>query len=195
MFPVLDTLKIFNCRRLRFKPCPPTFRECQIGYSDQVLSSMESIDPSSRPCFPSRDRAIKLDLEIDHDPCPSMRLLHHFPALRDLRIKGRELKMTSLPESMQQLTSLESLTLISCSRISALPEWLGDLSSLKSLDIQECYRIVSLPSCIQHLRKLQKLELSCNMELKEWCESEENKAKLAHIINVKFNGVCRVTYS
>jgi Leucine-rich repeat (LRR) protein len=110
-----------------------------------------------------------------------MRLLfHHFPALRELHICGGG--QTSLPESMQHLTSLESFTLDSCDSISALLEWLGDLSSLKSLVISGCRSIESLPSCIQHLPKLQKLEIFlCGQKLKEWCESEENKAKLAHI--------------
>jgi hypothetical protein len=155
MFPVLDTLTIFNCPRLRLKPCPPTFCECKISLSDQVVSSMESVDQSSRPCSPSR--AIKLDLEIDGNPCQSMRLLHHFPALRELRICGSKMQMTSLPESMLHLTSLESLTLASCLHLSALPEWLGDLSSLRSLVIERCWRIKSLPSCIQLLPKLQKI--------------------------------------
>jgi hypothetical protein len=32
--------------------------------------------------------------------------------------------------------------------------------------------------------KLQKIEIRNSVKLREWCESEENKAKLAHI-NVK----------
>ncbi|CAD6255971.1 unnamed protein product [Miscanthus lutarioriparius] len=127
MFPVLDRLTIDHCQRLRLKPCPPTFRQCLIYESDQVISSLE-----------------------------------------------------------EHLTSLESLTLQWCHRISALPEWLGDLSSLKSLVIRTCDGIKSLPACIQQLTKLQKLEIRSSPELKKWCESEENKTKLAHI-NLRYS--------
>jgi Leucine-rich repeat (LRR) protein len=189
MFPVLDHLQIQCCRRLRLKPCPPTFRECIIHGSDQVISSLEEVDITSHH-YSSSSRAIKLDLAINGDSCKSIRLFHHFPALRDVRIKGAGL--TSLPESMRHLTCLESLRLHWCYGISGLPEWLGDLSCLKSLAIEGCRSIQSLPSCIQQLTKLQKLEIRNSPELNWWCESEENKAKLAHI-NVKVSSLPNYT--
>jgi len=194
MFPVLDSLEIRQCPRLRLKPCPPTFRECYINGSGQVISSLEEVDKTSRHCSSSSRAikldldmagAIKLDLDMVGESCQSMRLFHHFPALRELTISGDHL--TNVPESMRHLTSLESLRLAWCRGISALPEWLVDLSSLKSLVIEGCRSIKSLPPCIQQLTKLQKLEIRCNQDLKKWCESEENKAKLAHInIRVSF---------
>jgi len=121
------------------------------------------------------------------ESCQSMRLFHHFPDLQELRICGLQLK--SVPESMWNLTSLESLTLQWCDCISALPEWLGHLSSLKSLVITGCHGIKSLPACIQQLTKLQTLEISRCTELEKWCESEENKTKLAHISNVRVSSL------
>ena len=184
MFPVLDTLRIECCRRLRLKPCPPTFHECYIEYSDQVISSLEEVDKTNHHCS-SSSPAIKLDLTLSGHSC--IRLFHHFPLLRELRISGDHL--TNVPESMRHLTSLESLRLQWCDSISALPEWLGDLSSLKSLVIYECPEIKSLPACIQELTKLQTLEISCCTELEKWCESEENKTKLAHISNVRVSSL------
>jgi hypothetical protein len=116
MFPVLDSLRIAYCPRLRLKPCRPTFRECKIRGSKQVISSLEEVDKTSHHCSCS-SRAIKLDLDIS---CKSIRLFHHFPALRELIISGNHL--TSMPESMWHLTSLDSLTLDCCYNISALPE-------------------------------------------------------------------------
>jgi len=193
MFPVLDRLEIQYCSRLRLKPCPPTFRECLIYESDQVISSLEEVDKISHHCS-SSSPAIKLDLTGLGYDCQSIRLFHHFPLLRELRISGDHL--TNVPESMRHFTSLESLTLQFCDSISALPEWLGDLSSLKSLVIFGCYSIMSLPPCIQHLPKLQKLEIRYNQELKDWCESEENKANLAHI-NVVVSSLlnCTILFS
>jgi hypothetical protein len=85
------------------------------------------------------------------------------------------------PEGVKQLSSLKSLVLYLCDSISALPEWLSDISSLEKLVIAECRSIKSLPLCIQQLTNLQNLRISDNKELQQWCESEENMAKLAHI--------------
>jgi hypothetical protein len=79
----------------------------------------------------------------------------------------------SFPEGVKQLSSLKSLILWYCDNISALPEWLSDISSLV---IAGCTSIKSL-----QLTNLQMLHIRDNKELQQWCESEENKAKLAHI--------------
>jgi hypothetical protein len=62
MFPMLDEPVIQDCPRLRLKPCPPTFHECIIYGSDQVIFSLE-VDKTSHHCS-SSSRAIKLDLEL-----------------------------------------------------------------------------------------------------------------------------------
>ncbi|CAL5017795.1 unnamed protein product [Urochloa decumbens] len=144
MFPVLDHMRISDCPRLRLKPCPPTFREWNILRSDEVISSLEEADKISHYSSPSRQT--KLELVIAGNSCGSMRLFHHFPALQELSICHRF--MTSLPESMRHLTSLQSLSLLWCEGISELPEWLGDLTSLTILVISGCKSIKSLPPCI-----------------------------------------------
>jgi hypothetical protein len=40
MFPVLDNLDISDCERLKLKSCPPTFRQCNISFSSQAISSL-----------------------------------------------------------------------------------------------------------------------------------------------------------
>ncbi|WVZ50170.1 hypothetical protein U9M48_001451 [Paspalum notatum var. saurae] len=184
MFPVLDSLTIRFCPRLRLKPCPPTFRECEMTMSDQVLASFEEARKISRRTS-SRPAATKLVL--DGMRCQSMEVFHHFSALQVLTITHCY-NLTSLPESMRHLTSLQSLTLEWCEGITALPEWMGDLSSLKTFVIDACESIKSLPSCMHQLKDLEKLEVRwCSQELKEWCESEENKMKLAHINVIEFH--------
>jgi hypothetical protein len=92
--------------------------------------------------------------------------------------------MTSLPESMRQLASLRLLRLNYCGSLSIVPDWLGDLKSLEVLCIWDCPEITSLPSSIQQLTNLQLLEIFGNHSLREWCQSKENKMKLAHIKHI-----------
>ncbi|KAL6842296.1 hypothetical protein ACP4OV_027944 [Aristida adscensionis] len=183
MFPVLDELGISNCPRLRIKPCPPMFRECEIEKSDQVIASLEELDTSFHV---SSTRSTKL--AVGQSMCQSLRLFHHFPAIQELKLECFDL--VSWPEGIRHLTSLRSLHLSMCGRISimpGLPEWLGELSSLRSLSIVGCYSIESLPPSIHRLTKLQNLIIRQNTKLKQWCESEENKKILAHINNIVYD--------
>ncbi|XP_034568258.1 uncharacterized protein [Setaria viridis] len=176
MFPMLDVLEVSKCPKLRLKPCPPKCREFKISESDQVISSLEEVETSSHRCNSTPTTTRLFIINSNHH---SLKLFHHFPALQELELSHcRNLK--SLPKGMQQLSSLQSLKLDFCDRISALPQWLSDISSLKKLVIIYCNRIKSLPARIQLLNNLNELVIN-NQELQQWCESEENKAKLAHI--------------
>ncbi|CAN6221583.1 unnamed protein product [Urochloa humidicola] len=180
MFPMLDVLTVYSCERLRLKPCPPKCRECLIENSDKVISSLEEAQIGSHHCDSTPTTSI---LTINWSGCHSFKLLHHFPALQELRFSSCS-ELMSLPEGIQQLSSLQSLELSWCDSISALPDWLSDISSLKRLTIWNCRSIKSLPPCIQQLTNLQELSIYWNRELQQWCESEENKGKVAHIKHI-----------
>ncbi|XP_039776216.1 putative disease resistance protein RGA4 isoform X2 [Panicum virgatum] len=106
-------------------------------------------------------------------------------SLTTLRIIDCE-GIKSLPVSIQQLTRLQTLCVSSCKGMVSLPETLGDLISLTSLWIDNCRGIKSLPGTIQKLTSLQHLMIDGCPELVQWCELEENKMKLAHIIDKDF---------
>jgi Leucine-rich repeat (LRR) protein len=176
MFPMLDELDLLHCPKLRLKPCPPKCREWTICNSEQVISSLEESDISSHRCNPTPTTSLAIwESQLD-----GWTLFHHFPALEELRFSFCPNVMI-FPDGVKQLSSLKSLILWYCDNISALPEWLSDISSLEKLVITGCMSIKSLPLCIQQLTNLQNLRISDNEELQQWCESEENKAKLAHI--------------
>ncbi|CAO1940154.1 unnamed protein product [Urochloa humidicola] len=118
----------------------------------------------------------------------SWSLFHHFPALEELAF-SRCPNLARLPEGILQLSSLQTLRLHMCDSISALPEWLSDISSLKTIVIYSCRSIKSLPSNIQKFTSLQKLDIRWSQELQQWCKSEENKAKLAHINDIIYDRV------
>jgi len=129
--------------------------------------------------------------------------LGHLTVLQKLTLYGFEVDV--LQEVAKHLTSLQSLEVRYCQRMTALPQWVGDLvcleqlsiswcdnlnnlqeimacrTSLKELCISNCKVIESLPESIQQLTKLEILEISECPALEQWCESEENKMKLAHI--------------
>jgi hypothetical protein len=176
MFPILDELNVDHCPKLRLKPCPPKCQKWTICKSDQVISSLEELDISSHRCNPTPTTRLVISQSL-LDGC---HIFRHFPALEELQFSFRT-KVMSFPECVKQLSSLKSLILYWSDGISALPEWLSDISSLEKLVIRDCRRIKSLPLCIQQLTNLQKLHIRGNKELQQWCESEENKAKLAHI--------------
>lgn len=141
-------------------------------------------------------------------PLHQWRLLHQLPALSSLDI-SRCSDLTASPEIIQQLssldslslwlnnqeklpswlvelTSLQALSLFHCRNITSLPQWLGKLASLRKISIICCERIRSLPDSIQQLTKLKYLFVRGCPTLVEWHESKENKMKLAHIRDIKF---------
>ena len=65
--------------------------------------------------------------------------------------------LTSLPESIGNLTGLTSLD-VSSTKLTSLPESIGNLTGLQSLDVSET-RIASLPESLEKLSSLRKLPL------------------------------------
>jgi hypothetical protein len=68
--------------------------------------------------------------------------------------------LTTLPESIGQLTSLMALT-IGQNRLTALPESIGNLTSLKHL-LAGDNQLTCLPKSMAHLQKMEELTLSRN---------------------------------
>jgi GTPase SAR1 family protein len=77
-------------------------------------------------------------------------------------------KLIELPDSLGQLTQLQSLDL-SRNQLTALPEWLDQLTQLQSLDLSR-NQLTALPEWLNQLTQLQSLDLSRNQlrVLPEW---------------------------
>ena len=69
-------------------------------------------------------------------------------------------KLTELPESLIQLTQLQSLSL-SSNRLTALPEWLSQLTQLQYLNLSG-NQLTALPKWLGKLSKLEELKISGN---------------------------------
>jgi Leucine-rich repeat (LRR) protein len=152
MFPKLDKLTIWNCPKLKLKPCPPRATEWDINNSDQVIAS--NYDTNS-----GGDLAkTMLQVLLCKVPPSGWKLLRHLRGIQSLAIVSCH-GMQALPDSIQKLSSLQSLTLSKCDGLKHLPEWLGNLTNLKRLMVVSC-PLEFLPGGLRRLSSLRSLTLS-----------------------------------
>ncbi|XBI98021.1 hypothetical protein VPH35_018293 [Triticum aestivum] len=157
-FAAVDELAIQKCPLLSFGSLPPRAQRLLISDCNQVMSqSIAGIDGVEGPSAP----VTELVVQSCNVPLGDWTLLRHLPGLCSLTINNCY-NLTSSPEITRALSSLQQLAIDECHGIQSLPEdMLAKLTGLKALYIWNC------------------------PELKKWCESEENRQKLAHI-QVKF---------
>ncbi|XP_028764523.1 disease resistance RPP13-like protein 4 [Neltuma alba] len=77
--------------------------------------------------------------------------------LKYLSLRGIS-SITSLPESIRELVSLEILDLKACHNLENLPDGVASLQKLAHLDVSECYLMESLPKGLHNLTSLQVLK-------------------------------------
>ncbi|XP_028786368.1 disease resistance RPP13-like protein 4 [Neltuma alba] len=77
--------------------------------------------------------------------------------LKYLSLRGIS-RITSLPESIRELVSLEILDLKACHNLETLPDAIASLEKLTHLDVSECYLMESLPKGLHNLPSLQVLK-------------------------------------
>ncbi|XP_021823747.1 putative disease resistance protein RGA1 isoform X2 [Prunus avium] len=134
-----------------------SLRELEIGYCNEISSL-----PALQQC-----RSLQ-KLEVGSSQLETL-ILRGWP------------KLKSLPQQIQNFTSLTYLSIQCFHGVEALPEWLGNLTSLTKLEILNFKNMMYLPSvtAIQRLTKLKTLEL-CGCPLlqsKEW-------PKISHIQHI-----------
>nr|TKW00730.1 hypothetical protein SEVIR_8G130800v2 [Setaria viridis] len=151
MFPKLVKLTIWNCPKLKLKPCPPRAMEWDINNSDQVIASNYDINSGG---YLVTMLQVLLCKVLPND----WKLLHHLPGIQSLAIVSCH-GMEALPDSIQYLSSLQSLTVSKCHGLKHLPEWLGDLTSLERLMVVSC-PLEFLPGSLKRLSFLRSLTLS-----------------------------------
>ncbi|KAG2557228.1 hypothetical protein PVAP13_8NG243600 [Panicum virgatum] len=185
--PKLRRFRIKRCPLLRFKARSPLGKgDLFIDGSDQaLLSSWEN----RGHVHASSAATKKLYVECCEAPLHHWNLLRHLPGLMHLDITGCSDLTCSSTDLLQYISSLETLTVKDCKNGTVgLPETLGELTSLKELKVLNCNGIKTLPESIQQLRFLRLLTINGCPELVQWCKSEENKMKLAHIKQIRLDG-------
>ena len=106
-----------------------------------------------------------LTVENKEVPLHQWRLLHHLPAISDLRIKYC-CDLASSPEITWALRSLKSLILRNSAQ-TKLSGWVGELPSLQQLVIMRCNNLEELPDSMGQLKQLQSLTLSSCCSLRQ----------------------------
>uniref|UniRef100_A0A0E0GQA3 Uncharacterized protein n=1 Tax=Oryza nivara TaxID=4536 RepID=A0A0E0GQA3_ORYNI len=100
--------------------------------------------------------------------------LGELQSLQDLRFLNLPIITSIAPQSIQRLTCLQVLHIMSCHALQQLPEQLGELCSLRGLHIYDLPGVTCLPESMQRLTSLQWLTLICCdalTQLPEWLET------------------------
>ncbi|KAJ9160438.1 hypothetical protein P3X46_025839 [Hevea brasiliensis] len=126
------------------------------------------------------------------DSFPYLNSIQDLPSLESLTIYGDYYgggRTKSLPDQLQCLTALNSLSIWDFNGVEALPEWLGNLSSLQSLEIWNCKNLKYLPTAtdMQRLSKLRNLRIAYCSFLGANCAKGRGSEwpKISHIPDVR----------
>uniref|UniRef100_A0ACD5XCZ9 Uncharacterized protein n=1 Tax=Avena sativa TaxID=4498 RepID=A0ACD5XCZ9_AVESA len=155
MFPTLQEVNIHCCPKLRIKPRLPRAAYWNISGGGNVLTSWGEIASHTGASSSSSPVCTHLSVQYTNVPLLQWNLLHHVPAVSDLRIEFCS-DLTSSPEISRALHSLRSLTL---SFQEGHMEWVGELRSLQHLTIQYYWKLEELPDNMRQLTQLQSLTL------------------------------------
>ncbi|BFG15525.1 hypothetical protein CerSpe_017990 [Prunus speciosa] len=159
----LSTLEIYNCGKLKDLPtalhCSTSLKKLELGGFWDGLDSF--------PGFHVGTGSSQLETLI----------LTGWP------------KLKSLPEQIQNFTSLTYLWIECFDGIEAFPEWLGNLTSLTKLEIWNFKNLMYLPSVntMQRLTKLQTLQISGCPLLQQRCAKDSGPewTKISQIPDIK----------
>ncbi|PON84803.1 LRR domain containing protein, partial [Trema orientale] len=162
LFPTLEAGLVLDTTC--WKPFQLTMEQKTTATYDEASSSTSP--PPSAPLSKLKNLSIvgikdcKVD-EIKWETLNCLRFLR-FDCLPNL---------TTLPEGLQQATSLQELHVWRCG-IKEIPNWINKLEQLKKLAIRVCSSLKSLPEEIRSLHSLETLEIEdCNTLLRR-CEKE-----------------------
>jgi len=184
MFPVLKTVTVSGCPKMRPNPClPDAIADLSISNSSEMLSVGRMFGPSSSK---STSLLRRLWITNCHASSNDWNLLLHRPKLEDLTIEYCE-GLHVLPEAIRYLSMLRKLKIDNCTELEVLPEWLGDLITLEHLEISCCKKLVPLPEGLRCLTALEELIVSgCSSALTENCSKLTGKDwfKISHIPSI-----------
>ncbi|KAK9084019.1 hypothetical protein Scep_030490 [Stephania cephalantha] len=129
------------------------------GSDAEQISTARCLSVEGLRCCADLQSGVRSQQQRDRIVTTTIETPEIFSNLRYLGL-SRNPKITSLPESIGGLERLETLKVVSCSRLESLPVQLCNLPSLKSLSIDACAGLASLPHALSRLTSLQTLRIS-----------------------------------
>ncbi|KAL8499195.1 hypothetical protein ACS0TY_022243 [Phlomoides rotata] len=174
MLPNLLTLRINDCESLRLTSGLNYVTKLEL-WNCRIGSSFP--EGSLRHLTALQELEICGGVEFEDVSTEDIKNLHR---LQRLSIAYAD-DWVSLPQVLQYIPSLQSLTLKTLPQLTSLPDWLP--TSLTQLEIMLCPAIPSLPSSIQGMSNLQLLSIWWCPQLKSRCEEPngEDWHKISHI--------------
>ncbi|KAF3781723.1 Disease resistance protein [Nymphaea thermarum] len=124
----------------------------------KVLEVVKCSDLVESPNFAHLPSLVKLVFDFCCNFKEINESIGHLKQLESLRVYYASLK--KLPSNICQLSSLQSLNLRSCGRMSSLPKQLGNLTSLRVLILDKCESLTEVPCSVGDLNQLQHLSLN-----------------------------------
>ncbi|XVE80871.1 hypothetical protein DITRI_Ditri15bG0015800 [Diplodiscus trichospermus] len=195
IFPSLKELKIYDCQKLSSIPAMSRFSSLEtlsidsckeLSLTDDLLfpSSLKKLEivRCMKLSFIPLSACTRLE-ELSIKYCPnliSIPTVHGFSSLLSLTLDGCG-RLTSLPSELGSCTCLERLSIRDCPNLISIPEDFGQLHSLRDLYISYCKKLRIMPAkeAIQGLSNLQNLTiLHCPL-------STENLIELSKISHIK----------
>ncbi|KAI3877081.1 hypothetical protein MKX03_027607 [Papaver bracteatum] len=181
----LRSLEIFRCPSLSVLPADLRGLNSLTYLAIEECSSLHSL-PHGIQYLPALETLIigGFSEDLTSFPFPAASGSdgeQYFVSLRVLKICGWPTLSAELPDQLQLLTSLQCFTIRGFPCLSSLPEWFRELSSLQNLYILNCSRLEYLPSDeqMQRLTSLKILYIwNCPLLLKG-CSGNEEGHKIA----------------
>nr|XP_048330701.1 putative disease resistance protein RGA1 [Ziziphus jujuba var. spinosa] len=158
LFPYLQELRLWGAR---IKPFQQTLMMKNIvgppTSSDKASSSSSASSAALLPLSTLKILDIEdcKELEMPYEDSGAI-LWQHLQSLSILSLSKLP-KLVALPEGLQQVTSLQEISISECEILKAVLECVKSLKSLRSLGIADCPSLMCLPEGIDGLTSLQNL--------------------------------------
>ncbi|KAJ0086048.1 hypothetical protein Patl1_07623 [Pistacia atlantica] len=186
----LEYLSVSNCPKLLCLPGEALRRLTSLRFlSISGCAKLMSLSKGLKHLAALEELEIKecRELDLSNGDEDGMQL-QGLKCLCTLKI-GDMPKLVSLPDGLQQATSLKNLWIRSCPGLKSLPDWIGNLTLLRRLEISDCLGLTSLPQSMCYLKALQSLEISkCPLSFAANQKgTSANWPQLAHIPDIQID--------
>ncbi|KAJ9158772.1 hypothetical protein P3X46_024323 [Hevea brasiliensis] len=200
-FPCLSELAIWNCPNLTLMPTFPSLdmelylsnaniRPLHQTLKMKIMTATASTLPSTSSSVAapfSKLKSLQLQHIEDLSSLPG-EWMQNLISLENLTVSDLS-SLVSLPRELQYVTTLQRLTIFGCSNLTALPDWMGNLTSLRYLEISYCPKLESLPKGMRQISTLLKLRIDGCPHLSERCghDMAADWPKISHIPNINID--------